>query len=50
MANKQLLTNKVFEVLRYRIVSLEYSPGMKLVDTDICDELQVSRTPRTKRP
>jgi DNA-binding GntR family transcriptional regulator len=45
MANKQLLTNKVFEVLRYRIVSLEYYPGMKLIDKDICDEMEVSRTP-----
>jgi DNA-binding GntR family transcriptional regulator len=45
MAKKQLLTNKVFEVLRYRIVSLEYHPGMKLIDKDICDEMEVSRTP-----
>ncbi len=43
--NKQLLTNKVFDVLRYRIVSLEYYPGMKLIDKDICDEMKVSRTP-----
>ena len=43
--NKQLLSNKVFEMLRYKIVSLEYYPGMKLVDQDICDEMKVSRTP-----
>lgn len=42
---KVRLTDTVFELLLSRIVSLEYEPGMTLVERDICEELGVSRTP-----
>lgn len=41
----QLKKNEVFEVLKEKIVKLEYKPGMILNEVEIATELGVSRTP-----
>jgi GntR family transcriptional regulator, rspAB operon transcriptional repressor len=39
------LPEKIFKVLRDRIVYMEYAPGRPLLEKDICEEFKVSRTP-----
>jgi DNA-binding GntR family transcriptional regulator len=39
------LPEKIFNVLRDRIVYMEYAPGRPLLEKDICEEFKVSRTP-----
>ena len=39
------LSDKVFTTLRDRIVKLEYPPETRLVEEELCKELNVSRTP-----
>lgn len=41
-------SEKLFEVLKDRIVHLEYSPGQVLNEADIADEFNLSRTPVRK--
>ncbi|MDD2555851.1 MAG: GntR family transcriptional regulator [Syntrophaceticus sp.] len=41
-------SEKLFEVLKSRIVHLEYSPGQVLNEADIADEFDLSRTPVRK--
>jgi len=43
--NNDSLPEKIFKVLRDRIVYLEYAPGRLLPEKDICEEFKVSRTP-----
>ena len=39
------LSEKVFSILRDRIVNLEYPPETRLVEEELCKEFKVSRTP-----
>ena len=39
------LSDKVFSILRDRIVNLEYPPETRLVEEELCKEFKVSRTP-----
>ncbi|MGL5439546.1 MAG: GntR family transcriptional regulator [Filifactoraceae bacterium] len=41
----QLKKDEVFEILKNRIVKLEYKAGMILNEVDLAEELNVSRTP-----
>jgi DNA-binding GntR family transcriptional regulator len=43
--NMNSLPEKIFKVLRDRIVYMEYAPGGPLLEKDICEEFKVSRTP-----
>lgn len=42
---KSALHNRIFSVLRDRIVYMEYPPGKLLPEKELCEEFQVSRTP-----
>lgn len=42
---KSSLHNRIFSVLRDRIVYMEYPPGKLLPEKELCEEFQVSRTP-----
>ncbi len=42
---KSSLSEKIFLVLRDRIVYMDYPPGKLLLEKDICEEFKVSRTP-----
>ncbi len=39
------LSEKIYVVLRDRIVYMDYPPGKLLIEKDICEEFKVSRTP-----
>lgn len=38
-------SNQVYELLRRSIIRLEIEPGAPIVEKDICDEMNISRTP-----
>ena len=42
---RKKLGDQVFEILRDRIVYLQYPPGTHLTEPELCKELKVSRTP-----
>jgi DNA-binding GntR family transcriptional regulator len=42
---KNALHDKIFGVLRDRIVYMEYAPGRLLPEKELCEEFKVSRTP-----
>jgi GntR family transcriptional regulator, rspAB operon transcriptional repressor len=42
---KNMLSNKIFEALRDRIIHMDYLPGSGLAEKDLCKEFKVSRTP-----
>ncbi|MBM4331036.1 MAG: GntR family transcriptional regulator [Deltaproteobacteria bacterium] len=42
---KNLLHDRIFGVLRDRIVYMEYPPGKLLLEKELCEEFKVSRTP-----
>lgn len=42
---KNSLSNKIFKILRDRIVFMEYPPGMGISEKDLCKSFKVSRTP-----
>ena len=42
---KEILPEKIFKVLRNRIIYLEYPPGKLLSEKELCQEFKVSRTP-----
>jgi len=42
---KNVLPEKIFKVLRNRIVYMEYPPGKLLSEKELCQEFKVSRTP-----
>lgn len=48
MANNKLDTNSIYEILRERIVVLEYEPGKILNEVELSEEFNVSRTPIRK--
>lgn len=43
--SKNVLPEKIFNVLRDRIVYMEYPPGKLLPEKELCAEFKVSRTP-----
>jgi len=43
--SKKAPHEKIFEVIRDRIVYMEYAPGKPLPEKDLCEEFRVSRTP-----
>ncbi len=42
---KEFLPEKIFKVLRNRIIYMEYPPGKLLPEKELCQEFKVSRTP-----
>lgn len=42
---KEILPEKIFKVLRNRIIYMEYPPGKLLSEKELCQEFKVSRTP-----
>ena len=48
MPKKLLTNNEIYEILKERIVQLEYSPGEILNENDIASEFELSRTPVRK--
>lgn len=42
---KNVLPDKIFKILRDRIVYMEYPPGKVLPEKELCEEFKVSRTP-----
>lgn len=45
MDQRKLDTDEIYEILKNRIIHLEYKPGLVLNETDIADEFNTSRTP-----
>lgn len=45
MAEQKLDTEEIYEILKRRIIHLEYEPGLVLNELDIADEFNTSRTP-----
>ncbi len=48
MVDKKLKTSEIYEILKRRIIQLEYEPGEILNETDLADEFNISRTPIRK--
>ncbi|WP_148136651.1 GntR family transcriptional regulator [Candidatus Formimonas warabiya] len=48
MTEKTQTVEEVYETLKKRIISLEYSPGQVLNEADIANEFELSRTPVRK--
>lgn len=44
----KLETNEIYEILKKRIINLEYAPGQVLNEVDIANEFKISRTPVRK--
>jgi GntR family transcriptional regulator, rspAB operon transcriptional repressor len=42
---KESLSNRIFRMVRDKIVFMEYPPGMNLSEKDLCKTFKVSRTP-----
>jgi DNA-binding GntR family transcriptional regulator len=42
---KSVLSQKIFQTLRDKIIFMEYPPGMNLSEKDLCKTFKVSRTP-----
>ncbi|MGI6678342.1 MAG: GntR family transcriptional regulator [Dehalobacterium sp.] len=45
---EKLSTEDLYEILKNRIIKLEYSPGQVLNEADVADEFNLSRTPVRK--
>lgn len=45
MGERKLDTDEIYEILKERIIQLEYEPGLVLNESDIADEFNTSRTP-----
>lgn len=45
MTGKKLKTSEIYEILKRRVIQLEYEPGEILNETDLADEFNISRTP-----
>jgi DNA-binding GntR family transcriptional regulator len=43
--SKKTLHERIFDILRDRIVYMEYPPGKLLPEKELCEEFKVSRTP-----
>ena len=48
MTDSKLDTDKIYEILRSRIIHLEYEPGLVLNEVDLAEEFNISRTPIRK--
>ncbi|NLV88211.1 MAG: GntR family transcriptional regulator [Tissierellia bacterium] len=48
MSDTKLDTDEIYELLKKRIINLEYEPGLVLNEVDIADEFNISRTPVRK--
>lgn len=48
MTDIKLDTDKIYEILRSRIIHLEYEPGLVLNEVDLAEEFNISRTPIRK--
>lgn len=48
MDNDKLDTDKIYQILKDRIIKLEYDPGLVLNEVDVADEFNISRTPIRK--
>ncbi|GAA0789997.1 GntR family transcriptional regulator [Hathewaya limosa] len=42
---KKLATDEIYNILKNRIIQLEYTPGVVLNEVDIANEFDISRTP-----
>ncbi len=42
---KKMATNEIYNILKNRIIKIEYEPGIILNEVDIGNEFQISRTP-----
>ncbi|WP_035288972.1 GntR family transcriptional regulator [Clostridium sp. KNHs214] len=45
MSNNKLDTEDIYEILKQRIIHLEYGSGQVLNEVDVADEFNISRTP-----
>lgn len=45
MTDSKLNTDEIYELLKYRIIHLEYDPGLVLNELDLAEEFNISRTP-----
>lgn len=45
MENEKLNTEDIYEVIKRRIIHLEYEPGQVLNEVDVAEEFKTSRTP-----
>ncbi|MBU5426127.1 GntR family transcriptional regulator [Tissierella pigra] len=48
MTDIKLDTDKIYEILKSRIIHLEYEPGLVLNEVDLAEEFNISRTPIRK--
>src|SRR5690554_4177788 len=48
MMDTKLDTDDIYEILKKRIVLLDYEPGLVLNEVDIAEEFNISRTPVRK--
>lgn len=48
MSETKLDTDEIYEILKKRIIHLEYEPGQVLNEIEIADEFNISRTPIRK--
>lgn len=48
MDNDKLDTDKIYQILKDRIIKLEYDPGLVLNEVEVADEFNISRTPIRK--
>lgn len=48
MDNDKLDTDKIYQILKDRIIKLEYDPGLVLNEVDVAEEFNISRTPIRK--
>lgn len=48
MNKKKLNTDEVYEIMKQRIIKLEYEPGLVLNEVDVAEEFNISRTPIRK--
>lgn len=45
MSNSKLDADDIYEILKQRIIHLEYEPGQVLNEVDVAEEFNISRTP-----
>ena len=45
MSDSKLDTDNIYEILKNRIIHLEYEPGQVLNEVDVAEEFNISRTP-----
>lgn len=45
MSNKRKTTNEIYKIIKKRIITLSYEPGLALNEQELAEEFNVSRTP-----